>query len=894
MACLLLHQHLTTQFRAVSSTLGYKWMEHYPGRFTTLAAANQMHPNNYRKTFSHLYQECAKHCIQEPGRQAHARMIISGFQPTVFVANCLIQMYIKCSNLGYADKVFDKMPLRDTVSWNAMIFGYSMVSELEKAQLMFDLMPERDAISWNSLISGYMQNGNYGKSIQTFLEMGRDGIAFDRTTFAVILKACSGIEDSWLGVQVHGLVVKLGLATDVVTGSAMVDMYSKCKRLNESICFFNEMPEKNWVSWSALIAGCVQNSKFADGLHLFKNMQKGGVGVSQSTYASVFRSCAGLSDLKFGSQLHGHSLKTDFGSDVIVATATLDMYAKCNSLSDAKKVFNLLPSHNLQSYNALIVGFARGDQGYEAVILFRLLLKSYLGFDEISLSGAFSACAVFKGHLEGMQLHGVACKTPFLSNVCVANAIMDMYGKCEAPQEALRLFDEMEIRDAVSWNAIIAAYEQNGHEDETLILFFRMLKSRMEPDEFTYGSVLKACAARQDFNTGMVIHNRIIKSGMGMECFIGSAIIDMYCKCEKVEEAEKLHERMNEQTIVSWNAIISGFSLREQSEEAQKFFSRMLEEGIKPDNFTFATVLDTCANLATVGLGKQIHAQIIKQELQSDVFITSTLVDMYSKCGNMQDSRLMFEKAPKKDFVTWNALVCGYAQHGLGEEALQIFENMQLEDVRPNHATFLAVLRACAHIGLVEIGLQHFNSMSNNYGLDPQLEHYSCMVDILGRAGQISDALKLIQDMPLEADDVIWRTLLSMCKMHRNVEVAEKAAKCLLELDPEDSSSHILLSNIYADAGMWKEVAEMRKVMRYGGLKKEPGCSWIEIKSVLHMFLVGDKAHPRCNEIYENLDTLISEMKRVSHILDNEFLLSCEATEDEHQHPFPECRVSSF
>nr|XP_009767912.1 PREDICTED: pentatricopeptide repeat-containing protein At3g02330 [Nicotiana sylvestris] len=831
----------------------------------TLAVANQMHPN-YRKTFSHIFQECAKQCTQDPGKQAHARMIISGFQPTIFVTNCLIQMYIKCSNLGYADKVFDKMPLRDTVSWNAMIFGYSMVNDMEKAKLMFDLMPERDVISWNSMISGHLQNGNYQKSIRAFMEMGRDGIAFDRTTFAVVLKACSGLEDSMLGVQVHGMVIKLGLATDVVTGSAMVDMYSKCKRLHESICFFNEMPEKNWVSWSALIAGCVQNNEFANGLQLFKKMQKEGVGVSQSTYASLFRSCAGLSDLKLGSQLHGHALKTDFGSDVIVATATLDMYAKSNSLSDARKVFNLLPSHNLQSYNALIVGFARGDQGYEAVLLFKRLLKSYLGFDEISLSGAFSACAVLKGHLEGMQLHGVACKTPFCSNVCVANAIMDMYGKCEAPREARRLFDEMEIKDAVSWNAIIAAHEQNGHEDETLILFFRMLQARMEPDEFTYGSVLKACAARQDLNIGMVIHNRIIKSGMGLECFIGSAVIDMYCKCEKVEEAEKLHERMEEQTIVSWNAIISGFSLREQSEEAQTFFSKMLEEGIKPDNFTYATVLDACANLATVGLGKQIHAQIIKQELQSDVFITSTLVDMYSKCGNMQDSRLMFEKAPKKDFVTWNAMVCGYAQHGLGDEALQIFEKMQLEDVRPNHATFLAVLRACAHIGLVE----------------------------KGRAGQISEALKLIQDMPIEADDVIWRTLLSMCKMHGNVEVAEKAAKFLLQLDPEDSSSHILLSNIYADAGMWKEVAEMRKVMRYGGLKKEPGCSWIEIKSVLHMFLVGDKAHPRCKEIYENLDALIYEMKRASHILDDEFLLSCEATEDEHQYLFPECTVSCF
>ncbi|KAA8530492.1 hypothetical protein F0562_005201 [Nyssa sinensis] len=753
------------------------------------------------------------------------------------------------------------MPQRDTVSWNAMIFGHAGCGEMAVAQSIFDSMPQRDVVSWNSLISGYMQNGNYQKSIDIFIRMGKVGIVLDRTTFAVVLKACSALENYNVGIQVHGLAVRMGFDYDVVAGSALVDMYAKCKKLDESLHFFHEMPEKNWVSWSAVIAGCVQNDEFMGGLELFKEMQKEGIGVSQSTYASVFRTCAGLSALRLGSQLHGHALKTDFGSDIIVGTATLDMYAKCDDLSDARKLFKLLPNHNLQSYNAIIVGYARGDHGYEALQLFQLLLKSGLGFDEISLSGAFSACAVNKGHLEAIQVHGLAIKSSFWSNVCVANAILDMYGKCGALAEARCVFDEMERRDAVSWNAIIAAYEQNGNEEETLSLFVWMLRSRMEPDEFTYGSILKACAGRQALNCGMEIHDRIVKSGMGLNSFVGSALVDMYCKCAKVAEAEKLHDRIEEQTMVSWNAIISGFSLQKQSEEAQKFFSRMLEMRFKPDNFTYATVLDACANLATVGLGKQIHAQIIKQELQSDVFISSTLVDMYSKCGNMQDSRLLFEKAPKRDFVTWNAMICGYAQHGLGEDALKIFDDMRLENVKPNHATFVSVLRACAHMGLVEKGLHYFHSMQSDYGLDPQLEHYSCMVDILGRSGQVSDALKLIHEMPFEADDVIWRTLLSICKMHGNVEVAEKAASSLLQLDSQDSAACVLLSNIYADAGMWDGVSKMRKMMRHNRLKKEPGCSWIEVKSEVHMFLVGDKVHPRSREIYEKLDVLTNEMK---------------------------------
>ncbi|KAL6961093.1 hypothetical protein U1Q18_038857 [Sarracenia purpurea var. burkii] len=762
-----------------------------------------------------------------------------------------------------------------------MIFGYSSCGNMSVAQAVFDSMPEKDVISWNSLISGYLQNANHQMSIDVFLQMGRAGIVLDSTTFAVLLKACSSLENYNVGIQVHGLAVRMGFDYDVVTGSAILDMYAKCKNLSESLQFFREMPEKNWVSWSAVIAGCVQNEELVGGLELFKEMQSEGIGVSQSVYASVFRSCAGLSAVRLGSQLHAHALKADFGSDIIVGTATVDMYAKCDRLLDARNLFNSLPIHNLQSYNAIIVGYARSYQGLEAYKMFWFLLKSGLGFDEISLSGAFSACAVMKGYLEGIQVHGLAIKSTFWSNVCVSNAILDMYGKCGALTEARCVFDEMERRDAVSWNAIIAAYEQNGNEEETSHLFVRMLRLRMEPDEFTYGSVLKACAGQQGLNRGMEVHTRIIKSGMGFDLFVGSVIVDMYCKCAKEEEAEKLHERMGEQTMVSWNAMISGFSLNEQSEEAQKFFSRMLETGFKPDSFTYATVLDTCANLATVGLGKQIHAQIIKHELQSDVFISSTLVDMYSKCGQMQDSRLVFEKAPKRDFVTWNAMICGYAQHGHGEEALKIFEDMQLEGVKPNHATFVSVLRACAHMGLVEKGLHYFHAMLSKFGLDPQLEHYSCVVDILGRSGQLSVALKFIDEMPFQADDVIWRTLLSICKLQGNVEVAKQAANSLLQLDPQDSAAYILLSNIYAEAGMWDEVSKMRKTMRYSGLKKEPGCSWIEVKSKLHMFLVGDKAHPRCNEIYEKLNLLIVEMKRAGYVPDTDFVLKDEETGNE-------------
>ncbi|KAF2313717.1 hypothetical protein GH714_012857 [Hevea brasiliensis] len=729
------------------------------------------------------------------------------------------------------------MNQRDVISYNTMIFGYAGCGKMDIARNFFIGMPQRDVVSWNSMISGFLQNGECRKSIEFFVDMGRSGIGFDRTTFAVVLKACAVLEEGAVGIQVHGLVIRMGFDNDVITGSALLDMYAKCKRLDDSRRVFGEIPEKNWVSWSAMIAGCVQNDQYMEGLELFSEMQKAGIGVSQSIYASVFRSCAGLSALKLGSQFHGHALKCDFGLDIIVGTATLDMYAKCGSMADAQKLFNSLPKHSLQCYNAIIVGYARNDQGFEALLLFQRLLKSGLGFDEISLSGAFSACASIKGDLEGLQVQALAVKTTFRSNICVANAILDMYGKCGALAEAVCMFNEMERRDAVSWNAIIAAHEQNGSEEDTLALFVSMLRSRMEPDEFTYGSILKGCASEKALNSGMEIHSRIIKSGMGLDSFVGGALVDMYCKCGMMGEAEKIHDRTEKQTMVSWNAIISGFSLLEQSENALSFFSWMLEMGVKPDNFTYAIVLDTCANLATVGLGKQMHAQIIKLELHLD--------------------------------------------HGLGEEALKTFENMQLQNVNPNHATFVSVLRACAHMGLVDKGLHYFNAMVSEYGLDPQLEHYSCLVDIIGRSGRVGEALRLIQEMPFEADAVLWRTLLSICKIHGNVEIAERATNSILQLDPQDSSAYILLSNIYANAGMWAKVSEMRKMMRHNKLKKEPGCSWIEVKDEVHAFLVGDKGHGKCEEIYEVLGLLIGEMNWDGYTPDVDFSFDEEAEEYE-------------
>ncbi|KAF6989552.1 hypothetical protein CFC21_006878 [Triticum aestivum] len=814
-------------------------------------------------TFSHLFQLCARggRAALDAGRAAHARMLVSGFVPTAFVSNCLLQMYARCADAACARRVFDAMPHRDTVSWNTLLTAYSHSGDTTTAVSLFDAMPNPDVVSWNTLVSSYCQHGMYSESVALFLEMARSGVASDRTTFAVLLKSCGALDDFALGVQIHALAVKAGLDIDVRTGSALVDMYGKCSSLDDALFFFYGMPERNWVSWGAALAGCVHNEQYTRGLELFMEMQRSGMGVSQPAYASVFRSCAAKSCLSTGRQLHAHAIKNNFSIDRIVGTAIVDVYAKANSLVDAKRAFFGLPSHTVQTCNAMMVGLVRAGLANEALELFQFMTRSGIGFDAVSLSGVFSACAEIKGYLKGLQVHCLAMKSGFETDICVRNAILDLYGKCKALVEAYFIFQDMEERDSISWNAIIAALEQNGRYEDTAVHFNEMLRFGMEPDDFTYGSVLKACAALQSLEFGLMVHDKVIKSGLGSDAFVASTVVDMYCKCGMMTDAQKLHDRIGKQELVSWNAIMSGFSLNKQSEDAQKIFSQMLDIGLKPDHFTYATVLDTCANLATIEIGKQIHGQIIKQEMLVDEYISSTLIDMYAKCGYMQDSLLMFEKAQKRDFVSWNAMICGYALHGQGAEALKMFDRMQREDVVPNHATFVAVLRACSHVGLLDDGCCYFHQMTTRYKLEPQLEHFACMVDILGRSKGPQEALKLIGTMPFEADAVIWKTLLSVCKIHRDVEVAELAAGNVLRLDPEDSSVYILLSNVYAESGKWADVSRTRRLMKQGRLKKEPGCSWIEVQNEMHGFLVGDNVHPRSRELYDMLHDLIDEMK---------------------------------
>eukprot|EP01018_Ginkgo_biloba_P036141 Gb_02911 [translate_table: standard] len=513
-------------------------------------------------------------------------------------------------------------------------------------------------------------------------------------------------------------------------------------------------------------------------------------------------------------------------------------------------------------------------------------------------------CAKMEALKEGKHIHARIIKSGSEHDIFIGNNLVNMYVKCGFMVDAFQVFDKIPKRNVVSWTAMIAGYTQSGHGEEALKLFYQMRDNGVMPNHFTFASVVKACASLGALEKGKQVHYYIIESGFESDVVVRSALVYMYAKCGSIEDARHVFDKMSERTVVSWNtmiagyaqngnleearklfgqvpkadvvswtAIIAGYAQNGQGDEALKLFRQMQTRNLKPDRFILATVLSVCANLAALAQGRQFHAYIIESGFELDVVVGSALVDMYAKSGSIEGAHVVFDKMFYRNVVSWNAIITGCAQHGQGKEALQLFERMLQVGIRPNEISFIGVLSACGHAGLVDEGRRYFNSMRRDHGVIPEVEHYTCMVDLLGRAGCLDEAENFIDGMVAEPDATIWGALLGACRIHGHVDLAKRAAECLLDLKVHVAGIYVLLSNIYAAAGRWDDSANVRKLMKDRGVKKQPGCSWIEVKNRMHTFVAGDESHPQQKEIYELLEKLSRQMKQTGYVPDKNFVL---------------------
>eukprot|EP01018_Ginkgo_biloba_P030112 Gb_36460 [translate_table: standard] len=594
------------------------------------------------------------------------------------------------------------------------------------------------------------------------------------------------------------------------------------------------------------------------------------VQIDCNTYAKLLQIYTNTKSLSEGKKLHACITKTEFEPDIILQNHIMNMYVKCGRVLDARQVFDKMPERSVVSWTGMISGYVEHGYCQEALELFRQMQKASSTPNQFTFNTVLRACVALKAPEQGKQVHARIFKIGIESDIFVGSTLIDMYVKCgnvcNSMAYARHVFDKMPTQDVVSWTAMIGGYARNGYGHTAMELFDGMQCAGIKPNQFTFASALTGCETCEDLQQGKQLHVVILKSGYQSNVFSGSALVDMYAKCGSLEDARQLFDEMSVPNVVSWNTMISGCARHGHGEEAVKLFRGMQRAGMEPCKTTFASVLSAVASLASQEQGKQIHCQVVKAGFESDVFVGNALVHMYAKCGNVENARHIFDKMPEKNVVSWNTMIVGFSQHGCSSESLQLFEQMQQTGIQPNHITFIGVISACSHVGLVDKGQHFFDSMLQDHGIIPRMEHYACMVDLFGRAGCLHQAEDIIKNMPFEPGLLVWVTLLGACRIHGNMELGKRVAEYLIELEPQFDAPYVLLSNIYAAAGMWDKVANVRKMMKARGVKKEPGCSWIEIQNRVHSFVVKDRSQSQIDEVYEKLGELTRQMEEAGYV----------------------------
>ncbi|GAY52046.1 hypothetical protein CUMW_138940 [Citrus unshiu] len=570
-----------------------------------------------------LLQSCNTHHSIHVGKQLHLHFLKKGIlNSTLPIANRLLQMYMRCGNPTDALLLFDEMPLRNCFSWNAMIEGFMKLGHKEKSLQLFNVMPQKNDFSWNMLISGF------AKADLAALEYGK---------------------------QIHSHILVNGLDFDSVLGSSLVNLYGKCGDFNSANQVLNMMKEPDDFCLSALISG----------------------------------------------------------------------YANCGKMNDARRVFDRTTDTSSVMWNSMISGYISNNEDTEALLLFHKMRRNGVLEDASTLASVLSACSSL-GFLEhGKQVHGHACKVGVIDDVIVASALLDTYSKCGMPSDACKLFSELKVYDTILLNTMITVYSS----------------------------------------------------------------------CGRIEDAKHIFRTMPNKSLISWNSMIVGLSQNGSPIEALDLFCNMNKLDLRMDKFSLASVISACANISSLELGEQVFARVTIIGLDSDQIISTSLVDFYCKCGY---------------------------------EALALFNEMRNTGVKPTIITFTAILSACDHCGLVKEGQKWFDAMKWQYHIDPEIEHYSCMVDLFARAGCLNEAVNLIEQMPFEADVGMWSSILRGCVAHGDKGLGRKVAERMIELDPENACAYIQLSSIFATSGEWEKSSLIRDIMREKHVGKLPGCSWAD------------------------------------------------------------------
>lgn len=668
---------------------------------------------------------------------------------------------------------------------------------------------------------------------------------------------------------------------NTITKNLIMSSYVKQGNISIARQLFDSMFQRTAVTWTILIGGYSQRNEFSEAFKLFSEMRRSGTQPDYVTFATLLSGCTDLNTaMEEVVQVHANIVKLGYDSNLMVCNSLIDSYCKTHCLDLAHQIFKAMPKRDSVTFNALITGYSKDGLNEEAIKIF--LEMQNLGFKPSDFTFAAVLCAgIGLDDLKlGQQVHGFVVKTNFVWNVFVGNALLDFYSKHDYLIEARKLFDEMPELDGVSYNIMITGHAWNGQLKESVHLFHVLQFTKFDRRHFPFATMLSMAAVTSNLEMGRQIHSQTIVIAANSEILVANALVDMYAKCSRFKEAKKIFSDLSHISRIPWTAMISAYVQNGLHEEGLEMFNDMRKANISADQVTFASILRASANLASLSLGSQLHSSLIRSGFMSNVFSGSALLDMYAKCGSMKDALQIFQEMPKRNPVSWNALISVYAQNGDGEGTFRSFEQMVQSGFEPDSVSFLSILSACSHCGLVEEGLKYFDSMTHMYKLVPKKEHYASMIDMLCRSGRFDEAKELMAQMPFKPDEIIWSSILNACRIHKNQELAIKAADQLFNMaELRDAAPYVSMSNIYAAAGEWDSVGRVKKAMRERGVRKITAHSWVEIKHKIHVFTANDKSHPQMGEIRRKLDALAIQLEKEGYKPDTSCTLHNEEEE---------------
>ncbi|MCL7039660.1 hypothetical protein MKW94_011303 [Papaver nudicaule] len=646
-------------------------------------------------------------------------------------------------------------------------------------------------------------------------------------------------------------------------------MYTDFKLFDSARYVFDEIYERNVVTWTTMINSYISAGNPYEALRMFNLMSEFELETPNAfTFSSALKACSLLGDLGMGKSIHESICRGGLQCDTVLMNTLLDMYVKCGSLSDARQVFDAILSKNAKSWNSLIDGYCKEGQMDEAVDLFlqmpspdtvswntviagftsvgdsskalefvQMMHRHSVRLDQFTFPCALKACGCLNMLTNGKEIHCYMVKSGFGSCYISVSALVDVYGKCGEVGEAKKLFDEYLLSSRGStrynlglWNSMLSAYAVNNRNVDALELVSQIRKSGTGLDFYTFGSGLKACTNLLNFRLGLQTHALIVTSGYGLDYVVGSILVDFYARHGYVEDALGLFKRLPNKDIVAWTALISVCSQNGSSHLAFSLLRDMICLNLQVDHFVTSSILKACSTLAGLGSGKQVHAFCIKCGYESEKITVTSIIDMYLKCGEIEDAVTLFNGINERDTICWSGIISGCGQNGRSKEALEYFNKMIKSGVKPNEVTYLGVLSTCRHSGLVSEALLFFRCMVVEHELEPKREHFCCMVDLLGRAGYLKEAEKLLVNSPYLDDQTLWSSLLWACGIHGNAESGIRIARHIVSLSSGDPSVYVTLANVYASLGMWNDATEVRAFIKEMGIK-EMTKSWIEVQS---------------------------------------------------------------